>query len=335
MHIFIKRLVGSAIAVEVEQGDSISVLKQRINSISNIPPEQQGLMYRGSLLDDSKTLAELGIEDQANIHLIVRLKDTWVTHDFETTDAIDIYFVPYMTSQMYKFSISTLSITLVNEIPRTDMGYGSHLIRISANKIFIHGGFIIEQFLPYTYSLDLNNFQIERKSDGPHNGAGARVKIEYFIYTFGGAVNNRYTPSAVSHKYDIRTDKWIAIAPLPQPSFNNCAAYFNSTISITGQHLPYICSYSQHTDTYAIGISLSPEAHVMLTYDAKIFIVFNTVIKVYEDGQWRDYPNNVCGNSCIVYSYPVCREDFIYYVIPPRSALRLNVKTKQLTLVAT
>ena len=74
MQLYVKTLTGKTVSIEVEEGESIEEVKAKIAEKEGIPPEQQRLIFGGQQLQDSKTIDDYDMDDDATLHLVLRLR---------------------------------------------------------------------------------------------------------------------------------------------------------------------------------------------------------------------------------------------------------------------
>ena len=69
--IFVKTLTGKTVTLEVDASDTIEHIKFQLQDKVDIPPDQQGLIYPGKLLEDGLTLSDYNIQKESTLHVIL------------------------------------------------------------------------------------------------------------------------------------------------------------------------------------------------------------------------------------------------------------------------
>ena len=246
----------------------------------------------------------------------------------------DIYFIPYLKTEICKLDINTLQITLAFPATEIGLGYGPHLCLLSPTKIFLQGGIVNEEFISDSFEVDLLTGTITEKAYGPINAAGTCVRKGNFIFIFGGATRGIYEPSPLSQKYDIGNDQWSNLTPLPVPSYNNSGVPWGKAIALVGQHLSSVYHYDIEEDNYTVDHALPGTYKIITAYNGIIFVITASEIHVFENGEWKIFPQTAGLYSC-TYSYHVLKDNYIYMITPPQEILRLDINTKVLVKINT
>ncbi|ELA47505.1 hypothetical protein VCUG_01037 [Vavraia culicis subsp. floridensis] len=75
MNIKIKSLIGVEKQIEIEDSATVLSLKQQIEMLETIPPEQQRLIYSGKILtEDGKVLSDYNVNDGCVIQMVLALR---------------------------------------------------------------------------------------------------------------------------------------------------------------------------------------------------------------------------------------------------------------------
>ncbi len=72
LRINIKELSGGHYFLNIDAFSSVWDLKGKINTISQVAPERQRLIFSGRELDDDKTLRSYNVEEGRTVHMVKR-----------------------------------------------------------------------------------------------------------------------------------------------------------------------------------------------------------------------------------------------------------------------
>ena len=74
MQLFVKTLSGKTTTVEVEAGQTIASIKEKLRETEGIPVKEQRLTFSGKNLDDNRTIGYYDMINWSFVSLLLRLK---------------------------------------------------------------------------------------------------------------------------------------------------------------------------------------------------------------------------------------------------------------------
>jgi len=74
VQIFVKHINGRTMALMVSPMDTVEHLMSKVQERTEIPPEEQRILYGGKQLTPGRTLSDYNISKESTLHLVLRLR---------------------------------------------------------------------------------------------------------------------------------------------------------------------------------------------------------------------------------------------------------------------
>lgn len=74
LNLYVKNLQGKTFQIAILSSKTILDLKTAVRYLSQIPVDEQRLIYAGRQLEDGRTLADYNLQNQSTIHLVSRVR---------------------------------------------------------------------------------------------------------------------------------------------------------------------------------------------------------------------------------------------------------------------
>ncbi|CAB9503039.1 Polyubiquitin (Fragment) [Seminavis robusta] len=110
INVIVRTLTGKTIPVKVNPGETVGMLKIKIQNKEGIPPDQQRLIFGGRQLEDQNSLFRYHIPHEGTIHLILRLGGMISSFSFnDMNDPLVRYLMlPEAERQIAPFPVSAI-----------------------------------------------------------------------------------------------------------------------------------------------------------------------------------------------------------------------------------
>ena len=83
MKIFIINFIGKKIELDVESSDTIISVKEKLQNIEGVPPDQQRFIWCGKMLANGRTLSDYNVQKNSNIYMVLGLRGGFVDNTFD------------------------------------------------------------------------------------------------------------------------------------------------------------------------------------------------------------------------------------------------------------
>ena len=226
---------------------------------------------------------------------------------------------------MYLINLNTFRLSKIKKAPK--MGLHFHVAKLNSDSYFMHGGLLDDGPSNKGYIMGVSGCFSPCKR-GPSKYSGAFVQNKNQVYLFGGYDPN---PSITCDAFDIRSEIWKSITPLPTPCAHMMAGIIDKDIILSGYHMD--CCYSYDDSVYTRIINLQANQH-KLVFDG--WVMCNDELYECKNGIIEDWKRYYVDNSRInvlLISGSFKKGAYIYFIDETNWLMRLNTKIKKLEQV--
>ena len=111
MQIFVKKINAENIILEVNSSDTIEVVKDKIYQVDNsFLPENQKLVFAAKTLENGRTLADYGIQQDSTIYLFPLINNGNVKVSFDANGGTFVNSTVYVIDKWYPELYDTLKV---------------------------------------------------------------------------------------------------------------------------------------------------------------------------------------------------------------------------------
>lgn len=287
-------------------------------------------VYMDNTMFENQTIKEL-INNYYSIDFLNAVKLIQIPSAQNLTKSM----VFFLKSSKTLVNLNIQNSNLTKAEVRLDNALGSNAgwCRLPDNRVFHYGGQKSSFSRPqsYTYIIDIGENDIRRKADGlvKKYNIGPCAYHDNSVYVFGGS--SIFSVVSNSERFNVETNLWTCIEPLPNSSNHNSTVVINDQIYLTGENIGAL-KYNILENSYSEELLGFDGCKVIYSEGNNIFISYANRLTEKNDGRWSHFPQaTVVPQDTYLVSYPVKHENFIYFLLSNDYLYKFDIGKKELT----